>query len=251
VIIALLADIHSNFEALQACLRHAADNGAERYAFLGDLVGYGADPQNVIARVADYAARGAIVVKGNHDEAIGKGTRDLNDLARESIEWTSRVLSPDEKSFLALLPMTVRHDSTFFVHGSALEPGRWEYIDSNTAARLESSTSRRFGRGCRRSSCAASSDAGVPIPVRGAHGVRSPLSGTGGPQGARDEIAPDDVSQSCPTIPQCASRARKETAPSQRSGEPLARSSWWRSILRMRMTSGTWRSSAPRSRFSR
>jgi Icc-related predicted phosphoesterase len=65
LIIALLADIHSNLEALQACLKHASERRAERFAFLGDLVGYGADPGPVIDTVASYAARGAVVVKEN------------------------------------------------------------------------------------------------------------------------------------------------------------------------------------------
>ena len=70
LVIALLSDIHGNLEALTACLKQARETGADRYAFLGDLVGYGADPQAVVDTVARYAAQGAIVVKGNHDEAI-------------------------------------------------------------------------------------------------------------------------------------------------------------------------------------
>ena len=72
MIIALLSDVHSNLEALNACLKHAGENGATRYVFLGDLVGYGADPQAVVDTVRSYASKGAIAVKGNHDEAIEK-----------------------------------------------------------------------------------------------------------------------------------------------------------------------------------
>jgi len=56
--IALLADIHANLEALEACLAHARPKGAERFAFLGDLVGYGADPTAVLEIVAPRAAQG-------------------------------------------------------------------------------------------------------------------------------------------------------------------------------------------------
>ena len=136
MITALLADVHSNLEALQACLAHAAASGAGRYAFLGDLVGYGADPAAVVDIVAGFAARGAIVVKGNHEQAMENRARDLNDLAHESILWTDRELSPEQKGFLRALPLIVRDGQFCFVHASALNPDRWEYIDNNTAARL-------------------------------------------------------------------------------------------------------------------
>ena len=135
MIIALLADVHSNLEALQACLRHAADRGVDRYAFLGDLVGYGADPGPVSDTIADFASRGAIVVKGNHDAAIEPGTRELNDIAHQSIEWTRNALTVQQKQFLASLPLSIRDGSICFVHASAVAPDKWEYIESNSAAR--------------------------------------------------------------------------------------------------------------------
>ena len=70
--IALLSDIHANLEALNACIAHARDNGATRFAFLGDLVGYGADPRAVVDIVARHVAEGALAVKGNHDEAMAR-----------------------------------------------------------------------------------------------------------------------------------------------------------------------------------
>ena len=63
--IALLSDIHGNLQALQSCLDHARANGATRFVFLGDFVGYGADPHGVIDVVAEYVAQGAIAVRGN------------------------------------------------------------------------------------------------------------------------------------------------------------------------------------------
>ena len=77
MLIAFLSDIHANAEALEACLQHARTRGAERYAFLGDFVGYGADPGRVVEIVAGHAASGAVVLKGNHDEAIEKSSRLL------------------------------------------------------------------------------------------------------------------------------------------------------------------------------
>jgi diadenosine tetraphosphatase ApaH/serine/threonine PP2A family protein phosphatase len=134
LVIALLADVHSNLEALDACLAHARECGAERYAFLGDLVGYGADPQAVVDTVACYAAAGAIVVKGNHDAAVEKRASYMNDATSEAIDWTRKVLSEDRKAFLAGLPLCLRDGSMCFVHASAASPERWQYVDSPTAA---------------------------------------------------------------------------------------------------------------------
>src|SRR4029453_1790546 len=68
--IALFADVHANFPALEACIAHARAEGAQRLVFLGDLVGYGADAQAVVAAVATEVERGAVAIKGNHDEAV-------------------------------------------------------------------------------------------------------------------------------------------------------------------------------------
>ena len=133
--VALLSDIHSNIEALNACLKHAAENGAERYAFLGDLVGYGADPEEVAVAVARYADQGAIAVKGNHDEAIEKRAGYMNDATKESIEWTRNALSTRSRTFLSVQPMLVRDGAMCFVHASAASPARWDYVDTPAAAR--------------------------------------------------------------------------------------------------------------------
>jgi len=134
LVIALLADVHSNLEALSACLAHARSGGAERYAFLGDLVGYGADPAAVIDTVARYAAEGAIVVKGNHDAAVEKRAGYMNDATSAAIEWTRKALNEDRKAFLAGLPLCVRDAGMCFVHASAEAPERWDYVDGITAA---------------------------------------------------------------------------------------------------------------------
>jgi diadenosine tetraphosphatase ApaH/serine/threonine PP2A family protein phosphatase len=134
LVIALLADVHSNLEALVACLALARLCGAERYAFLGDLVGYGADPEAVIDTVARYAAAGAIVVKGNHDAAVETRAGYMNDSSTEVIEWTRAVLNAERRLYLAQLPLCVRDGTMCFVHASAAAPERWEYIDSPAAA---------------------------------------------------------------------------------------------------------------------
>jgi diadenosine tetraphosphatase ApaH/serine/threonine PP2A family protein phosphatase len=134
MVLALLADIHSNLEALEACLAHARSRGATEFAFLGDLVGYGADPGPVIDIVAEHASRGAIAVKGNHDAAISGSNAYLNDAAQAAIAWSRGVLSARQRSFLEELPLCVRKGPSCFVHASAESPERWAYVDSPGAA---------------------------------------------------------------------------------------------------------------------
>lgn len=134
--IALLSDLHANLEALRACLRHAQGQGAQQWAFLGDIVGYGADPAAVVDIVADYATRGAILVQGNHDEAVGLVENTLGADARAAIAWTRGQLSADHRAFLGALPKIVRQDGICFVHSSADDPGQWTYVnDTRLAAR--------------------------------------------------------------------------------------------------------------------
>lgn len=78
MLIAILSDIHGNREALDACLAQAARMRAERYVFLGDLVGYGADPCYVVDTVARRMESGAVALLGNHDEAIAGSCEGFN-----------------------------------------------------------------------------------------------------------------------------------------------------------------------------
>src|SRR5262245_8593757 len=127
--LALFADIHSNLEAITACLVHARALGAERFAFLGDLVGYGADPVAVLDLVEDYAAKGAVVVLGNHDaSAVGRPADPLNASAHTAMVWTQTQLGAKQRAFLSNLPLVHRDDNMLFVHTSAADPERSTYI---------------------------------------------------------------------------------------------------------------------------
>ena len=134
MLIALLSDIHANLEGLTACLRHAADRGAARYVLLGDFVGYGADASAVVAIVQEHASSGAVVLKGNHDEAMEGSAGYYNDAAQASHDWARATLSADQKRFLAALPLIEREGECCFVHASAASPQRWDYVDSPSAA---------------------------------------------------------------------------------------------------------------------
>lgn len=129
--LALFADIHSNLEAITACLAHAQALGADRYAFLGDLVGYGADPVAVLDLIEQHAANGAVVVLGNHDAAaLGRPDDTLKSYARTAIAWTQSQLQERHRAFLAGLPLIVKDDNIVFVHASAAAPGQWIYVTS-------------------------------------------------------------------------------------------------------------------------
>ena len=129
MLIAILTDIHGNREALDACLDHARRMRAERFVFLGDYVGYGADPGSVLDTVRTYVARGAVALKGNHDEAAmdGRGL-GMNPLARAAIAWTHGQIDPEGGAFLQGLPLAHREGERLFVHANACAPGEWGYV---------------------------------------------------------------------------------------------------------------------------
>jgi diadenosine tetraphosphatase ApaH/serine/threonine PP2A family protein phosphatase len=127
--LALFADIHANLEALSACLAHAREAGADQLAFLGDLVGYGADPGPVVDLVSAEVARGAVAVRGNHDAAVvDTGAETMNPTAEKAIGWTRDHLEPRHLAFIAGLPLVVRQEDLLFVHASADKPEQWTYI---------------------------------------------------------------------------------------------------------------------------
>jgi diadenosine tetraphosphatase ApaH/serine/threonine PP2A family protein phosphatase len=136
VLIAIFTDIHGNREALEACLAHAARHPIDRTVFLGDLVGYGADPGFVVDTVKGFAERGAVVLLGNHDSAATGTPESMNDMAMAAIEWTRGQLTPDQHAFLTSLPLTVQDDDRLYVHASAASPASWDYVlDESAAAR--------------------------------------------------------------------------------------------------------------------
>ena len=133
---ALLADVHSNLEALHACLAHARRSGAEEFVFLGDLVGYGADPQACVERILALVSQGvAVAVLGNHDAAVVSGwCGEMNVNAREAVYWTRERLPAVQAGFLASLPLSLRAGECLYVHASPRNPPAWNYITQSDAA---------------------------------------------------------------------------------------------------------------------
>ena len=127
--IALMTDIHANREAFEACLEHAAAHGADQHVFLGDFVGYGADPQWVLDTLITYVERGAVALLGNHDAAaVGTLSGRLNTGAQQCIDWTRERLSRTHHEFLSKLPLTAEDGPCLYVHANGWDPGEFEYV---------------------------------------------------------------------------------------------------------------------------
>ena len=137
--IALLSDIHANRQALDACLQHARAHGAEQFALLGDLVGYGGEPVAIVEQAMALAQKGAWLVLGNHDAmalapptAAGTAPHNRSELGAQ---WTHNQLSAEHLAFLQSLPLTQRMGtSALLVHASADAPEQWRYIEDSNAA---------------------------------------------------------------------------------------------------------------------
>jgi predicted phosphodiesterase len=131
--IAVVSDIHSNLVALDAVLGSLGSVDAVWH--LGDVVGYGPEPDGVVERLR---AIGAIGVKGNHDDAAcgGESIETFTPDARIAAEWTRDHLSDETRSYLAGLPERLEPPDTGFtlVHGSPREPLH-EYLSDAFAAR--------------------------------------------------------------------------------------------------------------------
>ena len=126
--IALMADIHANREAFEACLAHARGQRPDRWVFLGDYVNYGADPEWVVGELMRYSEAGAVVLLGNHDAAVGRRGSSMTSPAELALEWTRVQLGPAEREFLAALPLIREEDDIVFVHADPAAPSKWGYV---------------------------------------------------------------------------------------------------------------------------
>ncbi len=127
--IALITDLHANREAVESVFEHVQLQGVKLWAFLGDFVGYGADPAWVLDAVREHVQGGAIAILGNHDQAVARGASPhMRPEARYVIEWTRQRLSAAQIDFLASLPPKVERGDQLYVHANAWAPLGWDYI---------------------------------------------------------------------------------------------------------------------------
>jgi diadenosine tetraphosphatase ApaH/serine/threonine PP2A family protein phosphatase len=129
--IGIVSDIHANLPALDAVL--AALGEIDALWQLGDVVGYGPHPDEVVARLRE---RGAIGVRGNHDAAaLGSATVEhFNSAARQAIAWTRGRMSAETRAWLAAQPERRLEGDVTLVHGSPRDP-IWEYVFTEPVAR--------------------------------------------------------------------------------------------------------------------
>ncbi len=132
--LALLSDIHSNVQALQACLAHARTQQIQRFVFLGDLVGYGADPVAVVERIQLLTEEGAVVLQGNHDAMAVLPPADSKTVGDSTALWTHQQLSPAQRQWLGQLPLTHHEHRALFLHATANDPEKWRYVYDERAA---------------------------------------------------------------------------------------------------------------------
>jgi diadenosine tetraphosphatase ApaH/serine/threonine PP2A family protein phosphatase len=132
--LALMSDIHGNIQALDACLDHARAQRADRFAFLGDLVGYGADPGAVVERIKVLMEEGATVLKGNHDEMAVNPPAEVKNIGSSTAGWTHSQLDPSQLAWLDALPLSAQFDKVLLVHASADGPELWRYVYDERAA---------------------------------------------------------------------------------------------------------------------
>ena len=124
---AILGDIHANLEALEAVLKHANDQSVDRFACVGDVVGYNANPVECLARIRGIEA---VLVRGNHDHYVchDEVLHDLNPIAASVVEWTRAQLSEADLQFLKRTRMVRTVDGITFVHSTLDEPDKWGYV---------------------------------------------------------------------------------------------------------------------------
>jgi predicted phosphodiesterase len=130
---AIMADVHANLEALQAALGDSKEQGCTHYAFLGDFVGYGADPKACLDIVR---AMNAPCVKGNHDDYC---TTDLplngfSLSAAKAVQWTRKQLTEEDREWLRNLPYVRTVEGFTIVHATLDGPERWGYAFDRMAA---------------------------------------------------------------------------------------------------------------------
>jgi diadenosine tetraphosphatase ApaH/serine/threonine PP2A family protein phosphatase len=123
----IISDIHGNLEALNAVLENLSKERIDRYLCLGDLVGYGANPNECVALVRELTDW---VIAGNHDwVAVSlSDSSAFNPHARKAALWTARSLTEEHRSYLCKLPLKRPDGEALFVHSTPEEPERWRYI---------------------------------------------------------------------------------------------------------------------------
>ena len=132
---AIFSDVHGNWDALHVVLEKIAELNVDAILCLGDVVGYGADPNPCVAAVHQVAYE---VLAGNHDwAAVGlSDTRFFNPLALAAIQWTAEELDDAHAAFLRDCPLTLDDGDVRYAHAHPVRPDCWEYVSSPDWGRI-------------------------------------------------------------------------------------------------------------------
>ncbi|MCM8773978.1 MAG: metallophosphatase family protein [Candidatus Omnitrophica bacterium] len=124
---AIFSDVHSNLEAFQTLLGWLKNQNIDSYILLGDIIGYGANPNEVIGLLKEL---NSVCLAGNHDWAmIGKFDIDcFNSNAKNALLWTRSILREEEINYLFTFPLIYQEKNFTCVHGSLWEPEEFNYV---------------------------------------------------------------------------------------------------------------------------
>ncbi len=131
--IAIISDVHSNYEALTAVLDHCKFNRVHRYICLGDVVGYGAEPNRCCELIREHCS---VTLMGNHDAAVigAMDTEHYYPAARQALFWTREQLSRENFEWLYGLPYTYEYDNLGFYHSAPIMPSGFIYAVAQEVA---------------------------------------------------------------------------------------------------------------------
>ena len=137
----VLTDIHANIEALEACLADATARGHDGALVLGDLVGYGADPDAVVRRIQELNP--IAIVRGNHDKVASglEQPEGFNSVAKRAARWTLEVLTPAHREWLASLPEgpTMVDEVIEICHGAPFDEDSYIFDELDAVHALKTS----------------------------------------------------------------------------------------------------------------
>jgi diadenosine tetraphosphatase ApaH/serine/threonine PP2A family protein phosphatase len=135
----IISDIHSNLEALDAVLAASAKQRCDAVLVLGDLVGYGADPNAVVKRIREI--RPSAIIRGNHDKVAAaiETAEDFNPMARLAAEWTRQVLTEETADYLRSLPAgpLIVDEKLEICHGSPIDEDMYIVADVDALRSIE------------------------------------------------------------------------------------------------------------------
>jgi predicted phosphodiesterase len=138
----IISDIHANLEALDAVLGTLTPLGYDEVLMLGDLVGYGADPNAVVERIRDLAPYR--IIRGNHDK-VAAGLEDgdsFNIVAKSAVQWTHDTLTPENRDYLVNLPPgpVIVDDRIEICHGSPYDEDAYVFDELDGLRAFESAS---------------------------------------------------------------------------------------------------------------